>query len=189
VPPAVDAVVARAMEKAPERRFQSARAFGVALREAVAGARAAAPEVERTAVAVHAAARLDGEPEDDDALAALATAVDTAEQSLAAAGLAVPLRMGDSLLAVKALPGDPAAARRLRAEVLLLARSLPERMRQAARHPALRPQVTLHLGEVRVRSGPSGDEVVGGALLRTAEWVAEAPDGFHATAAALDGIG
>jgi len=188
VPPAVDAVVARAMEKAPERRFQSARAFGVALREAVAGARAAAPEVDRTAVAVHVAARLDGEPEDDDALAALAAAVETAEQALAAAGLAVPLRMGDSLLAVKALPGEPAAARRLRAEVLLLARSLPERMRQAARHPALRPQVSLHLGAVRVRPGPSGDEVVGGALLRTAEWVTEAPDGFHATAAALDGI-
>jgi hypothetical protein len=30
--------------------------------------------------------------------------------------------------------------------------------------------------------------VVGGTLLRTADWVAEAPDGFHATAAALEGI-
>ena len=182
VPAAVDAVVARAMEKAPSRRFSSAQAFLAALRQAVEGGRDAVAE-ERPALAVHVAAGLEG-AEDEAALSAVAAAMDAAEAALRDAGLGVPLRTGDSLLAVLPLPLDPARARSTRAEVLLLAQSLPERMRQAAAHAALRPRVNLHAGPARLSRAKGGEQAVGGALFRTAEWVVQTT-GFHATAAAL----
>src|SRR5574342_460173 len=72
--PALDAVVVRALEKAPARRFPSVQAFLAALRAAVVGEAAPASEEERPALAVHVALPL-GEADDDPAaLSALATA-------------------------------------------------------------------------------------------------------------------
>ena len=187
VSPALDAVVARALEKAPQRRFPSAQAFLSALRAAVVGESTPAPEEERPALAVHVAMPLGEAADDPAALVAVATAMDAAEAVLREAGLAVPLRTGDSLLAVLPLPLDPARARSARAEMLLLTRSLVERMRAAAPHPVVRPHVNLHVGPARMRQGAAGTEPVGGALFRTAEWVIQAT-GFHATASALDGL-
>ena len=187
VSPALDAVVARALQKAPVRRFPSAQAFLSALRAAVVGETTPAPEEERPALAVHVAVPL-GEAADDPAsLVALATAMDAAEAALRESGLAVPLRTGDSLLAVLPLPLDPARARSARAEVLLLSQSLADRMRAAAPHPAVRPHVNLHVGPARLRRGTGGTEPVGGPLFRTAEWVIQT-SGVHATAAALEGL-
>ncbi|HEU4383204.1 MAG TPA: serine/threonine-protein kinase [Anaeromyxobacteraceae bacterium] len=187
VSPAVDAVVARALEKAPERRFPSAQAFLSALRAAATGEAAPAPEQERPALAVHVALPLGEAGDDPAALVALAAALDAAEEALRDAGLLVPLRTGDSLLAVLPLPLDPAGARSARAEVLLLSRSLATRMRAAAPHPAVRPHVNLHAGPARMRQGLGGADPVGGPLFRTAEWVVQTT-GFHATAAALEGL-
>ncbi len=187
VSPALDAVVARALQKAPARRFPSAQAFLTALRAAVGDEVAPAPEEERPALAVHVAVPLGEAAEDPTALVALATALDAAEEALRDAGLAVPLRTGDSILAVLPLPLDPARARSARAEVLILSRSLPDRMRAAAPHPAVRPHVNLHVGPARLRQGAGGTEPVGGPLFRTAEWVIQTT-GFHATASALDGL-
>jgi serine/threonine-protein kinase len=185
--PALDAVVVRALEKAPARRFPSVQAFLAALRAAVVGETAPASEEERPALAVHVALPLGEAADDPAALSALATAMDAAEEALRDAGLAVPLRAGDSLLAVLPLPLDPARARSARAEVLLLSRSLADRMRAAAPHPAVRPHVNLHAGPARMRQGAQGTEPVGGLLFRTAEWVIQTT-GFHATAAALEGL-
>ncbi|HZY02346.1 MAG TPA: protein kinase [Anaeromyxobacteraceae bacterium] len=185
--PALDAVVVRALEKAPARRFPSVQAFLAALRAAVVGETAPASEEERPALAVHVALPLGEAADDPAALSALAAAMDAAEEALRDAGLAVPLRTGDSLLAVLPLPLDPARARSARAEVLLLSRSLADRMRAAAPHPAVRPHVNLHAGPARMRQGAQGTEPVGGLLFRTAEWVIQTT-GFHATAAALEGL-
>jgi hypothetical protein len=187
VSPALDAVVARALQKAPGRRFPSAQAFLSALRAAVVGETTPAPEEERPALAVHVAVPLGEAADDPAALVALATAMDAAEAALRDAGLAVPLRTGDSLLAVLPLPLDPARARSARAEVLLLSQSLADRMRAAAPHPAVRPHVNLHVGPARLRRGTGGTEPVGGPLFRTAEWVIQTT-GVHATAAALEGL-
>src|SRR3954470_17415767 len=57
VPPQLDAVVLRSMEKAPERRFPSAKAFAEALREAV-GTKTDQPEITARAAAVYVEIRI-----------------------------------------------------------------------------------------------------------------------------------
>jgi hypothetical protein len=176
VPAALDAVVARALEKDPARRWPSALAMLEAARAAVAGA----PRAVRLApaVAIHAALRLGASP-DGGALADAADAVDAAEVALRAAGFAVPLAVGSALLGVKLLPADPAAAAAARAEALALARAL-----HAQLEVPQRPAAVIVHADLAAVSGDGG-EVAGGPIADTAAWVTPEASGFFATPAML----
>jgi len=179
VPPAVDAVIERALAKRPDDRHPSAAAFLDALRAATGGGPAGAERAAR-AVAVHVAvAALRA---DDAALLAAAALEDEAERALAAEGFEVDLRAAGALLATRLLADAPEAERAERERGVAIARELAARLGAAAAGVA-RVQVCVHAGAVRL----DGGRRIGGAIFRTAEWVRETTGGCLATREALEG--
>jgi serine/threonine-protein kinase len=178
-PPALDAVVARAMAKAPDQRHPSAAAFLEAARAAAAGAASRPPPERLPAVGIHVA--IHAASADDDGLAAQAATADRAEAALARAGFALPLATAGEVLGVLLLPPDPAAARAARAEAVALARALPQRLSGAA----VRVLVAVHAADAELRRTSEGPEIVGGPLCQTARWVPRDDEGFWATPEAL----
>jgi serine/threonine-protein kinase len=189
VPAALDAVVFRALEKKPERRFASVAEFLAALRAAVATeAPAALSEWDAPAIAVHVAVGQDAAEPDDEALAAQAVILEAVEQALQSAGFSFPLATASAVLAARLLPEDPGQAREQRAQVLALAGGLPELARRASGQASVRVQVCVHADLARVRATPQGPAVVGGPVCRTETWVVASRGDLHATAAAEQGI-
>lgn len=182
VPAAVDAVVERALAKRPEDRFSSVAALLEALR-AAAGLGGLAEERTARASALHVALQPAGEL-DDAAAVALILLEEEAARRLAAAGWELDVRTSGMLLATRVLPPGTPASREARADALALGRELHAALAAQA-GGACRVEVCLHAAEIRL--GPSGRRA-GGAIYRTAEWVRDVPEGFVATAQALDGL-
>jgi eukaryotic-like serine/threonine-protein kinase len=156
VPPGIDAVVARALEKSPERRWPSASAMLEAARAALAPA-SSPPAQLQPAVTVRVSLRLPAEP-DDATLMAQADAAEIAEAALRQGGYHLAVATAGALLGVRPLPGDPAEDRRLRAAAVELARGLEA----ALERPGLAVSLAVAVAEAEVRDGPGGPEVVGG---------------------------
>jgi hypothetical protein len=195
VSPALDAVVLRAMEKQPDRRFPGVRAFLEALREAVLGqARTAAADagtaVRAAAIYVEVRMAEGADADSDEVLDDVSGALDMAEQRVRAAGWLVPLQTGNALLAALVLPVDEPAAVSARASARALAAELAEDL--AARPTAqagVHVNVCFHLSTALVKDGggPPGAaaEVVGGDLLATGDWAPkEDTPGLYVTDAA-----
>src|SRR5262249_15646391 len=142
IPLAFDPIVLRCMEKTPERRFQSAKAFLKALREAV-GAKTAQPEVTARATAIYVEIRI---APDAPAAGAGSAAVlddpsatlDATEQCLRGAGLTLPLLTGSAIIGARVLSDDPGAAAGERAEIVGVATGLGEAL---ATRPSAVPEV------------------------------------------------
>jgi serine/threonine-protein kinase len=183
VPPTLDAVVIRCLQKSPHQRYPSAATVLQAARAALPGP-AAAPPRRAAAVAIHVALR-PAAPDDEAALLAVASAAEAAEEALRGAGFSLPLATSGAVLGVLPLPPGAEAARAARAAALDLASGLPARL--AA--PGLRVAVCLHAGEADVRDGAGGAEVAGGPVCQTSQWVTEPPAGFAVTPEALAGLG
>jgi eukaryotic-like serine/threonine-protein kinase len=164
LPPALDAVVLRCLEKQPGARYPTAEAVAQAFREALFGAEL--PTRSRGAVALLVRADAPEGLEDDEALEAAAAALDGAEAMLRAAGLEVPVQTSSELLAVQLLPLDPVESLAARGRAIELGRSVHGAL--GASFPALRVAVTVHAGDVYVR-GESG-EITGGPLLEISAW-------------------
>jgi eukaryotic-like serine/threonine-protein kinase len=178
-PVALDAVVARAMAKAPGDRYPSALAFLDAARQA-AGEGASAGVRRVPALAIHVGFRPESSEPDEATLLAQADAVGRAESDLVAAGYTIGLATSGEVLGIRLLAADAAAAG---AEALAFARSLPRRLAL----PGLRVSVMVHADAAEVRQTPGGPEIAGGPVCETARWVPEDGPEFAATPEALAG--
>lgn len=179
VPPAFDAVVGRALEKAAARRWPSALAMLEAAREALG----MAPQALRRlapAVAVHVAIQHTG-PTNEESLLDQADAADFAEAALRQAGFDLLQATSGALLGVRLLPAEPEAARGACAEALAVGRAVAA----APVVPGVEVMVCVHAAEAEVRDTSGGPEIVGGPVCRVAEWVMPGRPGFSATEVVL----
>jgi serine/threonine-protein kinase len=190
VPPALDAVVLRCMEKAADRRFQTVKAFIEALR-AVVGNKAPEQELTARGAAILVEIRIaDGvDSESDEVLDDTSAILDTTEQTLRGAGMTLPLQTGSTIIGARVLADDAGAAASERAAILTLANGLAEEL--AARpsaHPDVHVNIAVHVAPAVVKASAEaqgGKEVVGGALLSTSDWAPqENVDGVTVTDAA-----
>ena len=172
----VDAVVLRSLEKAPERRFQSAQAFFAALCEAAGGRRAAgsagATESLAAGVLVELSVDVEGEELDAAQLKDIARVLDLAEETLRGAGFLIALATGAAVLGVRALPeaAEREAAEREAAEVARgLGRLLLGRVGADRR---VWPRVRAHVGRALMR-GAGAPECLGGPLAEIHSWPAD----------------
>jgi predicted Ser/Thr protein kinase len=188
VPPAIDAVVLRCMDKRPERRFESARAVEAALRAAMDGSAPgtdASLSASRQAVGIYVDVRPARELEepDEQLLDRLADTLEAAEQALRKAGLLVPLHTGTTLLAALVLPDDPRAALEERQRVVDQAISLAQQL--GGDPEGLRIGVSLHVDSALVRGAPAAPDIAG-AIVDVSAWpVGTAWNGIQATAAGV----
>ncbi len=184
VPPAVDAVVLRCLEKEAERRFPDVASFRAALQEAVfpsSGERVSTTGRSVRAFALHAEVVLEEGAEDDAAYAAVAEVLDALEQDLRAAGFVLAVQTGMALLGVRPLEEPP----RLEPHALLVtARELHERARARAAGSRVSVHTCVHVGQVDARRGPDGIDITGGPLADIAGWVVRDASGFGVTPSA-----
>jgi serine/threonine-protein kinase len=178
VPPALDAVVLRSMEKVPDRRFPSAKAFLDALRDAV-GTKTGEPEVAARAAVVYVEIRMgDGvDAESDEVLDDTSAILDAAEHAFRGAGLTLPLQTGSALIGARVLSDDPAEAAAGRREVLALATTLADELRgRATAVEGVHVNISFHVDKAFIKDSsevPGGKEIVGGEAITPAGWAPE----------------
>jgi serine/threonine-protein kinase len=170
LPPGMDAVVLRCLEKLPQRRFASVNELVLALREAVGG-RKGLQEQSSRAIAIYFEVLTGESDELDDAIIEDMTVIlDTIEQSLSSASFALPLRTSTSLLGVKLMDedadgaGEELAAGATVAEIEALLAERP------CAHPRVEVVVAMSVGQVLCRPSEQGFEIVGGPLLEVGTW-------------------
>jgi serine/threonine-protein kinase len=194
LPPELDAVVLRCMEKQRERRYGSVDELMCALREAIAGPPSVAPsgpDPTHPAVAVYVEVRMRGASDDlDEALVAdLGQSLDIAEAQLSRAGFVLASITGNAVLGVRLLPLVGAEERRERRAALEVAAAIHEALRQREGVDArVHVNVCVHADEVQARRAAQ-IEITGGALMCAGQWapVGEV-HGVFATPSATAGL-
>jgi serine/threonine-protein kinase len=188
VPPALDAVVLRCMEKTADRRFQSVKAFIEALRGVIGATKAAEPEVTAKGAAILVEIRVaDGaDAESDEVLDDTSAILDTSEHTLRSGGLTLPLQTGSAIIGARVLSDDAAKAKSERDAVVALANALAQELGgRASAHADVHVNIVVHVGSAQVKDSseaPGGKEVVGGDLLSTGDWAPqENVNGVHLT--------
>ncbi|AKT43650.1 protein kinase [Chondromyces crocatus] len=166
---AVDAVVLRCLEKSPERRFESVRAFLAALCEAAGGrapVEAGVHDGLAAGICVEFAVELTGELP-AETLGDLGRALDLAEDMLQSAGYRVVLAAGALLLAARPLREvESREENAAEAEARQLLRTLTERPDP---DPRVRPRVQSHVAAALLRLS-SVPELLGGPLSDLTTW-------------------
>jgi serine/threonine-protein kinase len=194
VQPAVDRVVLKSMEKAPERRFASAESFLDALREAVGRPAMNGQEQTRrsaTAVGVGVEVSINAAEEDfDDALIEdLGRVLDASEEAAVREGFAIVLATSSLVLSARALPAAPEPQKAERRRALAAAAALHRRLAErSAPNSRIRVAVYVHVDDAVVR-GASSPEVIGGPVTQMlGRYRRDGAIGLHATARALEGL-
>jgi hypothetical protein len=178
VSPAVDAVVLRAMEKLPDRRFQCTEAFISALREAASPA--SAPRTQdagRKAIGIYVDVRVPEDADSDEILDDVSAVLDAAEQAFREDGWQLCSRPGTSCWGRSCCPRTSAPARPLCAAGRAIAEAL------ACESMATRPgaQSDVHVNISAHADSGDGEgwgrkrrrqlkEIVGGNLVSVDAW-------------------
>src|SRR5262245_35734312 len=188
VPPSLDAVIWRALEKRPERRHGSVMHFLADLERATSRrqplpgrARIVSTRAIGLAIEAHLG-ETDHDQPDDETLERAAAGLDAAERALSAAHFSVIVHTGSSLLAALPLPEplpEPEQAQAqaqaqaeltARERALDLALSIYDLLAADYAYARLHFTLTAHADRVTLRSAESGPCIVGGPLLRLASW-------------------
>jgi eukaryotic-like serine/threonine-protein kinase len=190
VPPAIDAITLRAMEKTKDRRFPSATAFIEALRDAL-GIKKAGGDDSARAAAIYVEIRIspDADQESDEVLDDTSMILDTAEQAFRGAGLVLPLQTGSALIGARVLSSDPKESTGQRDELTALAKTLAEDLAgRTTAHAGVHVNISMHVDKAAIKNSaeaPGGKEIIGGDLLSIANWAPqENVSGVHFTSAA-----
>ena len=188
VSPAIDLLIARALEKDPDRRFPTVTAFIEALRRA-SGGPGVGEAVRRQAMAVYLEIHIGESASDDEALLAdLGSVLEETETELRKRGYLLYLTTGSAVLGVKLLSADPALAKEEQGQALALARQLQLLGHEPERDRRLRLVVQVHKGLAHVRSSAEGPELTGGPVVQIDTWVTESESDLHVTAEAREGL-
>jgi serine/threonine-protein kinase len=190
VPPAIDAITLRCMEKTKDRRFPNVTAVIEALRDAIGIKKPGGDESARAA-AIYVEIRIaeDADAESDEVLDDTSLILDTAEQAFRGAGLVLPLQTGSALIGARVLPADPKESTAERNRLTTLAQSLADELAgRATAHAGVHVNISMHVDKAAVKDSaeaPGGKEIIGGDLLSIADWAPqENVSGVHLTAAA-----
>ncbi|AUX28094.1 MULTISPECIES: serine/threonine-protein kinase [Sorangium] len=194
LPPELDAVVLRCMEKQRERRYGSVEELIRALREAIGGPSSVSPggpDPTHPAVAVYLEVRTRGGADElDEALTLdIGQVLDTAEAQLSRAGFVLASLTSNEVLGVRLLPGDATEELRERRAALGTAAALHEALAQRPdADPRVHVNVCVHADEVQARPGPQ-PEITGGALMNAGRWAPTGEvHGVSATPSATAGM-
>jgi serine/threonine-protein kinase len=190
IPPAIDTITLRCMEKAKDRRFPSVTAFIEALREAI-GIKKAGGDVSARAAAIYVEIRVaeGADAESDEVLDDTSMILDTAEQAFRGAGLVLPLQTGSALIGARVLSSDPKESTDQRHQLTALAKHLAEELEsRSTAHAGVHVNISMHVDKAAIKDSaeaPGGKEIIGGDLLSIADWAPqENVSGVHFTAAA-----
>ncbi|AUX43336.1 protein kinase [Sorangium cellulosum] len=194
LPPGLDAVVLRCMEKRRERRFGSVDELMSALRDAIGGPSSgvqSGPDPTQRAVAVYLEVRTRGRADEfDEALAVdIGQVLDLGEAQLSGAGFILVSITGNEVLGVRLLPATADEERQERRAALEVAAAVHEALaRRTGADPRVHVNVCVHVGEVQARSAAQ-PEITGGALLCAGQWAPAAEvQGVFATPSATEGL-
>jgi serine/threonine protein kinase len=175
--PAIDAVVLRAMEKDPDRRFPTVKAFAAALREAAGGARPRANDSVGRAIALYVEVRVPSEAlsaDSDEVLDDVSATLDWSEQVMREGGWQIVLQTGNALLGARMLPTTEdelgLAIQDGRAAAQCLADELYQR---PTAHPDVHVNICVHVADAETRD--SSDvvgraEIAGGNITAIGDW-------------------
>ncbi len=189
----IDEVILCCLEKRPERRFASVTELLNAFAAAVAAdapAGASQSGTGRPAVVVWVELRMkgiaEGEEIADELFSEMATALDSADQTLREAGFEIALQTSSGILAGKILDGDAARSKK----VALTARETATRVHdnllaQLQHEKRLHLNVALHIDQAVVREAGDHQAIVEGAVFEVGSWAPQEDfDGLFVTAAA-----
>jgi serine/threonine-protein kinase len=183
VPAALDDVVAKCLEKDPDRRYASAAECLAAVRAALAGG-APALLAQVPGMALYVEARVDGvDDAPDEAFDDIDAVVEAARRCCLDAGLTIEAELAVAALGVaEETPGG-------RTRLLAAARELERRLRSRPGASAwVRVSLTLHAAPVAVRRRGVRREMAGGPLLRAGEWAQRGGEGLTVTPAFAQGL-
>ncbi|WP_428261859.1 serine/threonine-protein kinase [Haliangium sp.] len=186
VGPGLDAVVARAMAKAPAERYDSVADFLAGLRRAVHPNPAdATKDTTGSAFALYVDARVaEDEALDDDLFMELMAVLDTTEAIFDGAGVQTALQTGQTLVGVVPIT-DTAVVHR--SALIALARELELQLASCLDpHSRLHVNICLHRAEATLRTVDGARQVIGGPVLELGDWAPLEPySGIMATPAAM----
>ena len=172
VPPAIDAVIARSLEKSRVRRYASVQEFLTELKDAVWAAKP--PADHQPTVGVYVQVRVAADA-GDAAFDALERVLSEARATLESSGLALAIDSADAVLGAAPLPEAPQEALDFRHRILDSALALGERL-AASTSPGLRIFITAHVAGASTRVH-RGRAVLGGELMRLRDWTSGHPPG------------
>ena len=186
VPTAIDSIIARAMRKNPNERYQSVEAMVQELRHAAANEPIATGPRTSLAFGIHVEARIApgaaGDDAFDDVERVMAEVYAAAEHE----GLLVVLETSNAIVLASLLPSDPITAREQRRQLLDTTLDLGRRLDlRLDKHSAVDIAIATHVDLVTSERGDDGLRITSGELLRLATWTGRRPHGVFATRAVL----